>query len=98
LIREQGERRFRIHCCDQPLEAEHLSLSWKETGFEDAIKGAVPLHELSGAFWSGTGGTRQFVGRIAAQRNEIQHLVWIDAIPLPDPFGPNAWDFPPRDG
>jgi hypothetical protein len=66
LIGERGQRRFRIHCCDQPVEAEHLGLSWKETGFEDAIKCPVSLHQLSGALWSDSGGAGQFVGRITA--------------------------------
>ena len=35
LIGEQGERRFCIHGRDQPIQAKHLSLSLKETGFED---------------------------------------------------------------
>jgi hypothetical protein len=51
LISERGERRFRIHCRDQPIKAEHLSLSFKEAGFEDALKRAVPPQQLRGAFW-----------------------------------------------
>jgi chromosome partitioning protein len=39
----------------------------KEAGFKDPIKRAVPLHQLSGAFWSDTGSARQFVGRVAAE-------------------------------
>jgi len=30
---------------------------------------------------------------IAAERNEVRHLFWIDAISLPDLFGPNARNF-----
>ena len=94
LNHECGERGFHIHCRDQPIKAEHLSLSLKEIGFEDALKRAVPLYQLSGAFWSNSGSTRQFVGGITAERNEVRHLVWIDAISLPDLFRANARYFP----
>jgi hypothetical protein len=94
LIGEQGERRFCIHGRDQPIQAKHLSLSLKETGFEDPLKRAVPLHQLSGAFWSDSGGARQFVGRVPPSRNEVRHLLGIDAISLPDLFRPDARNFP----
>ena len=36
---------------------------------------------------------RQLVGRIAAKRNEVRNLPWIDAVGLPDLFGPDAGHF-----
>jgi hypothetical protein len=33
-----------------PIEAEHLGLSLKETPLKDPIKRAVPLHQLGGTF------------------------------------------------
>jgi hypothetical protein len=77
--------------CDQPIEAEHLSLSFKETGLEDPLKGTVPL---SGAFRADSGSARQFVRRVTTERNEVRHLVWIDALSLPDLFRPDARYFP----
>ncbi len=65
----------------------------KETSFEDGIKCAVPLHQLSGALWADSSSARQFVGRVTAERNEVRNLVWIDAISLPDLVRPNARDF-----
>jgi hypothetical protein len=94
LIGERGQRRFRIHRRDQLIEAEHLSLSLKETGLEDPIKRAVPLHQLGRAFWPDSGSARQFVRRVPAERDEVRHLVWIDAISLLDLFGPNTGYFP----
>jgi hypothetical protein len=40
------------------------------------------------------GSARKFVRGITAERNEVRHLVWIDAISLPDLFGPDARYFP----
>ena len=93
MIGKRGKRRFRIHRRNQPIETERLSLSLKETSFEDAIKRAVPLHQLSGAFWPDPGRARQFVGRITAQRDKVRHLFGIDAISLPDLFRPDAREF-----
>ena len=66
----------------------------KETGFEDAIKRSVPLHQLSGALWPDSGSAGQFVRGITAERNEVRHLVWIDAVSLPDLLRPDARYFP----
>ena len=66
----------------------------KETCIKDAIKRAVPPQQLRSAFRSDAGGARQFVGRVTAERNKVRHLVWIDAISLPDLFGPDAREFP----
>ena len=98
LIGERGQRRSRIPYRDQPIEAEHLSLSLKETGLQDPIKRAVPLHQLSGAFWSHSGSAKQFVRRITAQRNEVRHLVWIDANCSRTSSGPMRAISPPRAG
>ena len=57
------------------------------------IKRAVPPQQLRGAFWPDPGRARQFVRRITAERNEVRHLVWINAISLPDLFGPDAREF-----
>jgi hypothetical protein len=65
----------------------------KETGLKDPIKRAVPLHQLSGAFWPNPGGAGQFVGRITPERNEVRYLFWIDAISLLDLFRPDARNF-----
>jgi hypothetical protein len=72
------------HGRDQPKEAEHLSLCLKETGLEDPIKRAVPLHQLSGAFRTESGSARQFVRGITAERNEVRiiflaHSTWLRA-------------------
>jgi hypothetical protein len=66
----------------------------KETGFEDAIKRSLPLQQLSGALWPDSGSAGQFVRGIAAERNEVRHLVWIDAVSLPDLLRPDARYFP----
>ena len=44
-------------------------------------------HQLRRTFWSNPGGGRQFVGRIAAERNEVRHPLRIDAISPPNLFG-----------
>src|SRR5580704_5216742 len=93
-----GDRRLRIHCRDQPIEAEHVGLSLKETGLKDSIKRAVPLHQLGRAFWPDSGSAGQFVGGIAAERNKVRHLVWSDAVSLPDLLRPMRAISPPRDG
>ena len=93
LISERRERRFRIHCRDQPIKAEHLSLSLKETCIKDPIKRAVPPQQLRGAFWPDPGSARQFVRGITSERDKVRHLVWIDAISLPDLFGADAREF-----
>src|ERR1700722_9969049 len=93
LNHECGERGFHIHCRDQPIKAEHLSLSSKEACAKDPIKRAIPPQQLRGAFWPDAGRARQFVRRVTAERNEVRHLVWINAISLPDLFGPDAREF-----
>jgi hypothetical protein len=99
LIGEQGQRRFRIHCRDYPIEAEHLSLILKEAGFEHPVKAAVPSQQLSGAFWFDSGSAKQFVGGVIVECNKVRHLVWIDAVSLPNLFGTVACDFvAPRRG
>jgi hypothetical protein len=75
LTSERGERRFRIHRRDQPIKAEHLSLSLKETGLKDSIKRAVPPQQLRCAFWPDPNSARQFARRVTPQRNEVVHLV-----------------------
>jgi hypothetical protein len=62
----------------------------KEIGLEDAIKRAVPPQQLRSAFRPDPGGARQFVGRVTAERDKVRYLLWIDAISLPDLFGPYA--------
>jgi len=93
LISEGGQRRFRIHRRDQPKKAERLSLSWKKTGIKDAIKRAVPPQQLRCAFRPYSGRARQFVRRVTAESDEVRHLLWVDAISLPDLFGPDAREF-----
>ena len=85
--------RLRIHRRDQPIKAEHLSLSLKKTGIKDPFKRAVPPQQLSSAFRPDPGCARQFVRRVTAERNEVRNLVWIDAISLPDLFGADARKF-----
>src|SRR5262249_18060885 len=36
---------------------------------------------------------RQFVGRVATQRNEVGYLFWIDTVSPPNLFGPDARNF-----
>jgi hypothetical protein len=60
-------------------------------GWRVLAKSSAP--QLSGALWPDSGCARQVVRGIAAERNEVRHLVWIDAVSLPDLFRPNARDF-----
>jgi hypothetical protein len=76
-----------------PIEAEHFSLALKETGLEDPIKRAVPLYQFCGALWPNPCSGGQFVGWIAAKRDEIRDLLRVNPIPLPDLIGPDARDF-----
>ena len=62
----------------------------EETGVKDAIKRAVSPHQLRCTFWPNPGSARQFVGRIAAERNEVRYLFWVDSISLPDLFRTDA--------
>jgi hypothetical protein len=73
-------------------------LSFKETGLKDSIKRAVPLHQLGRAFWPDSGSARQFIRGVTAERDEVRHSVWIDAVSLPDLLRPDARYFPARDG
>ena len=68
-------------------------MSLKETRLKDPVKRAVPSQQLSGAFRPDPGCARQFVRRVTAERNKVRHLLWIDAISLPDLFGPDAREF-----
>jgi hypothetical protein len=45
---------------------------------------------LGRAFWPDPGSARHLVGRVTAERNEVRHLVWMDAISLLNLFGPDA--------
>jgi hypothetical protein len=44
------------------------------------------MKQVSGTLWTNAASAGQLVGRIAAKRDEIRHLLRIDAITLPD-FG-----------
>ena len=98
LDQQAWERRFRIHRRDQPIEAEHLSLSLKETCIKDPIKRAVPPQQLRGAFCPDPGSAMQFVRRITAKRNKVRNLGWIDGISWPDLFGAEGREFAVLDG
>jgi hypothetical protein len=50
---------------------------------------------LSGADWPNASSSRQFIGRIAAQRNEVGYLLGVDAISLAHLFGPDVREFRP---
>jgi hypothetical protein len=76
--------RPRIHRGDQSIETQRLPFSSEQTAVKDPIKRPVSPHQLSGTLWPDPGRARQFVGRITAERNEVRHLFWIDAISLPD--------------
>jgi hypothetical protein len=65
----------------------------KEPCIKDAIKRSVPPQQLRCAFRADAGRARQFVRRIPAERDEVRHLIWIDAISLPDLFRPDAREF-----
>jgi hypothetical protein len=65
----------------------------KETCIKDAIKRSVPPHQLSCVYWPDSGRARQFVRRVTAERDKVRHLLWINAIPLLDLFGPDAREF-----
>jgi hypothetical protein len=90
---KRWQRRFRIHRRNQAEKAKHLSLSLKQTRLKDPLKRIVPSQQLSGAFRTDPGRARQFVGRVTAERDKVRHLLWIDAISLPDLFGPYAREF-----
>ena len=55
---------------------------------------SVPLQQLGRAFWPDSGSARQFVRGVPAERNKVRHLVWIDAVSLPDLLRPDARYFP----
>jgi hypothetical protein len=76
------------HRRDQPIKAEHLSLSLKETCLKGPIKRGPPPQQLRSAFWPGPGRARQFVRKVPSERDKVRHLVWIDVISLPDLFRP----------
>jgi hypothetical protein len=59
-------------------------------GAKDGIKRSVPPQQLRCAFRSDAGRARQFIRRVTAERDKVRHLLWIDAISLPDLFGLNA--------
>jgi hypothetical protein len=93
LIGKRWQRRFRIHRRDQPIEAEHLSLSLKETCIKDTIKRVASPQLLRGAFRPDAGRAGQFVRRVAAESDKVRHLLWIDAISLPHLLGPDTREF-----
>jgi hypothetical protein len=88
----EGSGGRRIHCCDLSIKAEHLRFSWEEPSVKGGIKRAISPYQLSGAFWPNARCAGQFIGRITAERSEVRHLLRIDAIALPDFFGPDARD------
>ena len=60
---------------------------------KDAVERPVTSHEVGSAFWTDPGGAGQFIGRIAAKRDEVGYLFRVDAVSLPDLFGADARDF-----
>jgi hypothetical protein len=70
LIVERRQRRFRIHRRDQPIKAEHLSLSLKEAYLKGPIKRGAPPQQLRSAFWPGPGRARQLSDVEGRQRHE----------------------------
>jgi hypothetical protein len=53
----------------------------------------MPSDQLSCALWADTGGAGQFVRGVAAERNEVRNLLWVNAISLANLVGPDTRNF-----
>jgi len=73
--------------------AEASSLAWGSDRHQGRRPASRNAAAVSSAFWPNSCGPRQLVGRVAAKRNEVRNLLWIDAVALPDLFGPDAGHF-----
>jgi hypothetical protein len=73
-----------------PHSCHNFRRACEGIGAKDGIKRSVPPQQLRCAFRSDAGRARQFIRRVTAERDKVRHLLWIDAISLPDLFGLNA--------
>lgn len=61
----------------------------KEAGGQDRIQAAVPAEQISRALGPDAASPGNPVGWITSQRDEIWHLLWIDAVAFPDLYRSN---------
>ena len=90
LPRQGRQRGLLVHGGNGAIEPQIVGYTRKAPGFEDCGKTAVAAQECGGAERTDARRSRQFVGRIAAQRDEVRYLLRLDAVALahllrPDP-------------
>ena len=76
-----------------PHSCHNFRRACEGIGAKDGIKRSVPPQQLRCAFRSDAGRARQFVRRVAAERDKVRHLLWINAISFPNLFRPDEREF-----
>src|ERR1700688_1572258 len=76
--------RLAVHGGDRTIETQLLGLFDKAAGLEDRRQAAVFLQQRRRAAGADARRARQFVRRIAAQRDEVRHLGGLDAVTRTD--------------
>src|SRR5262245_10960682 len=82
LIAERRQRRRLVHSGDRAIEAQLVGLARESPRRDGILQRAVLAQQVGRAYGSDTDGTRDPVGRITAQGNEVGHLVRLDTIAL----------------
>ena len=98
LVVDARHRRLAIHGGDRTIEPEFVGLFREDAGLEDRREASVFLDQLRGAARADAGRAGQFVGRIAAQRDEVRDLGRLDAVAGADLGRTDRSTPPPRIG
>src|SRR6516162_9642738 len=98
LPRQGRQRGLLVHGGNGAIEPQIVRYTRKAPGFEDCGKTAVAAQECGGAERADARRSRQFVGRIAAQRDEVRYLFRLDAVALAHCSGPIRAISPARSG
>ena len=90
LRRDLRQWRFLVHGGDGAVKLEILGLLGKASCFQQPGEAAVLPDQRRGTQRADARRARQSVGRIAAQRDEIRHLLGRDAVALTHLLRPDA--------
>ena len=90
LICQTRHGRLAVHGGDRTVEPQIRGLFGKPAGFQDRRQAAVLPQQRGRASRADAGSAGQLVRRVAPQRDEIRHLLGLDAIAGADFRGTDA--------
>ena len=90
LIVQHRDGRSRVHGGDASIEAEFLGLSGETAARQERLQGRAVAQQAGGRLRPNAARARELVGGITPQRDEVRHLLRIDAVALAHLGGSDA--------